>query len=293
MSTDPDTGQAPAWDELPSEKRNKIVELVDELEEIEDDPDASVTRREAVKALGALGLGAAIGGGSYRAMTQPAAAAHGGGTIGTAANPLSMVHTHDISDLESLYASGPLEVEGSGGVFSGTTEANFGLSSSVTGEDGFFAAQESDTGGNAVFMGTCYSDTVTSSGRFGGFRARNSVDAPAAVTANDRLAALAGSGYHTNGGWSEAGDVRIQAAADASGSVVPGEVRVRTRDSSDSYATRLKVGPDGKVDINSGILNGGGVVTDGDGTERNIWVIANGASDPAGATAEDIIFEKQ
>lgn len=34
-------------------------------------------------------------------------------------------------------------------------------------------------------------------------------------------------------------------------------------------------------------------VADGDGTERRIWVIPNGASDPAGANAEDIIFEEQ
>lgn len=34
-------------------------------------------------------------------------------------------------------------------------------------------------------------------------------------------------------------------------------------------------------------------VTDGDGTKREIWVIANGASDPAGADTEDIILEEQ
>lgn len=33
-------------------------------------------------------------------------------------------------------------------------------------------------------------------------------------------------------------------------------------------------------------------VTDGDGTDRSIWVIANGDSDPSGADPEDIIFEK-
>jgi hypothetical protein len=35
------------------------------------------------------------------------------------------------------------------------------------------------------------------------------------------------------------------------------------------------------------------VVSDGDGVDRQIWVIANGASDPAGADAEDIIFEEE
>lgn len=35
------------------------------------------------------------------------------------------------------------------------------------------------------------------------------------------------------------------------------------------------------------------VVTDGDGVDREIWVIANGASDPAGADPDDIIFEEE
>ena len=41
------------------------------------------------------------------------------------------------------------------------------------------------------------------------------------------------------------------------------------------------------------LLNGGGPLSDGDGTERQIWVIANGASDPTGADPEDIIFERE
>jgi hypothetical protein len=45
--------------------------------------------------------------------------------------------------------------------------------------------------------------------------------------------------------------------------------------------------------VNTGSLNGGGPISDGDGTERQIWVIPNGASDPAGADPEDIIFEEE
>jgi len=45
--------------------------------------------------------------------------------------------------------------------------------------------------------------------------------------------------------------------------------------------------------VSTGSLNGGGPVSDGDGTERQIWVIANGASDPAEAAPEDIIFEEE
>ena len=40
-------------------------------------------------------------------------------------------------------------------------------------------------------------------------------------------------------------------------------------------------------------LNGGGPLSGGDGTERQLWVIANGASDPSGADPEDIIFEEE
>ena len=47
-------------------------------------------------------------------------------------------------------------------------------------------------------------------------------------------------------------------------------------------------------DLNvANLLNGGGPISDGDGTERQIWVIANGASDPTGADPEDIIFERE
>lgn len=40
-------------------------------------------------------------------------------------------------------------------------------------------------------------------------------------------------------------------------------------------------------------LNSAGPITDGDGVERHIWVIAAGAADPAGAGPDDLIFEEQ
>lgn len=43
----------------------------------------------------------------------------------------------------------------------------------------------------------------------------------------------------------------------------------------------------------NGNLNPVTAVTDGDGIKREIWVIANGASDPAGADADDIILEEE
>jgi hypothetical protein len=45
--------------------------------------------------------------------------------------------------------------------------------------------------------------------------------------------------------------------------------------------------------VSTTTLNGGGPISDGDGTERQIWIIANGASDPAGADPEDLIYEEE
>lgn len=65
-------------------------------------------------------------------------------------------------------------------------------------------------------------------------------------------------------------------------------------DTSSSSVDLRNENPTGKFkSVNTDILNSGGPVSDGDGTERQIWLISNGASDPAGAGAEDIIFEEQ
>jgi len=40
-------------------------------------------------------------------------------------------------------------------------------------------------------------------------------------------------------------------------------------------------------------INGGGPISDGDGVERQHWLIANGAGDPSGADPEDLIFEEE
>ena len=53
-----------------------------------------------------------------------------------------------------------------------------------------------------------------------------------------------------------------------------------------------KVGTESNpVDVDASSINGGGPIIDGDGTERELYLIANGASDPAGAGADDLIFE--
>lgn len=44
---------------------------------------------------------------------------------------------------------------------------------------------------------------------------------------------------------------------------------------------------------NAEAINGGGPISEGDNTERQIWIISNGASDPAGANTGDLIFEEE
>ena len=50
---------------------------------------------------------------------------------------------------------------------------------------------------------------------------------------------------------------------------------------------------DDPIDVFAASINDGGPLTDGDGTERRIWLIEEGADDPDGATDEDLIFEEE
>lgn len=48
----------------------------------------------------------------------------------------------------------------------------------------------------------------------------------------------------------------------------------------------------GGTEHTDGVASAVDAITDGDGVDRQIWVIANGAADPADATADDLIFEE-
>jgi len=50
---------------------------------------------------------------------------------------------------------------------------------------------------------------------------------------------------------------------------------------------------EGVTEVKTEQLNNGGPVSDGDKTERKIWVIGSGESDPSEAKAEDLIFEEE
>jgi len=99
-----------------------------------------------------------------------------------------------------------------------------------------------------------------------------------------RRGALALLGATGVGAGSVLGGNEIIGSAKADASTSDSDGNVGTQDD------RVDVFADG-VDTIS--INSGGPLSDGDGTERQIWIIANGASDPTGADPEDIIFEEE
>lgn len=97
MSTDDAPGD-PGWDDLDAETKHEILALANT---INDDP-SKVTRRDVLAGAGAVGAGALLGGGATQALSETAAASHGGATIGTSGDPIEMIHTEGLSSLQSL-----------------------------------------------------------------------------------------------------------------------------------------------------------------------------------------------
>lgn len=160
MSAGSDRGQAPAWDELPAEKRNQILELTDAVEEIKEEQ-TQVTRRDLLQVIGGVGIGAALGGGAAHSLSQPASAGHGGGSVGTDANPVDLF-AHELEvDAISQFHSG-----------------------SVWWDAETSISQYSDTAGARV----AYTAT----------RARGTVDSPAAVQDGDLLGSLYTKAYKSS-----------------------------------------------------------------------------------------------
>lgn len=234
-----------AWDDIDAETQHELVALAETLgsDQPEEDAKAQASRREIIKAAGALGLGAAVGGGSYRAFSQPAAASHGGGSVGTSANPVDLYAS-------LINADGPLEVVGGGGIYSGTIESGF-MVSGAAGQDSIIASQ--NEGADNLYIGAVASDAGLHSTRFESRRARGTVDSPSAVQAGDNTVRVSGHARNGNSGWTEVADIRAQASASPSGGnneIVPGEIKFRTRDSSDNFATRATV-TDSGIDTDS------------------------------------------
>lgn len=92
MADKGETPADPAWDDLTGEQKQQLLEMAS----------GNVTRRDVLTGAAALGTGAVVGGGASQAMSEPATASHNGGTIGTASNPMEMIHTEGLSGLDSL-----------------------------------------------------------------------------------------------------------------------------------------------------------------------------------------------
>ena len=96
------------------------------------------------------------------------------------------------------------------------------------------------------------------------------------ILSKRQLLAIAGSGLG-------AGGLAALGISEASAEEAAGQVGTDT-EPVDVQAWDLDV---------ANLINGGGVLSEGDENERQIWIIANGADDPDGADPEDIIFEEE
>lgn len=87
MSTEEEAPTDPGWDDLEPEQKQRLLQLAS----------GGVTRRDILAGGGALLAGGAIGGGASQALTEPAAASHGAGSVGEAGNPIDTAYVTSIS----------------------------------------------------------------------------------------------------------------------------------------------------------------------------------------------------
>lgn len=101
------------------------------------------------------------------------------------------------------------------------------------------------------------SSGITDSPLFNGLRSRGSIDSPSVVQDGDRIVQYRGSAYGGDGNYHLIGDMRLQAGAPtgASNEIIPGEYRIRTRDSDDALVTRLLVKSDGMISVETGTFD--------------------------------------
>lgn len=87
MSTEEAAPTDPGWDDLTPEQKQRLLKLAS----------GGVTRRDVLAGGSALLAGGAIGGGASTALTEPAAASHGAGTVGEAGNPIDTAYVTSIN----------------------------------------------------------------------------------------------------------------------------------------------------------------------------------------------------
>lgn len=88
--------------------QERIEDLEQQVEELQDRLPDGVNRREFGKTAGALGLGALLGGGGAATAIDSADASHGSGSIGTESDPVSAIYAHQFGSanqpIQSLHA---------------------------------------------------------------------------------------------------------------------------------------------------------------------------------------------
>lgn len=82
------------WGDLTDDQRRELLILAESLENGEK---PSWTKRDILKAGGALLTGGVIGGGAHQALAEPAAASHGSGSVGVSGDPINTVYVTSIN----------------------------------------------------------------------------------------------------------------------------------------------------------------------------------------------------
>lgn len=150
-------------DAQPDEKIQQLEERVAELEamtEIGDEDgdgwsmgdllDLGLTRRQALTALALLGAGYALGPAITKALSEPAAASHGGASLGTAENPLQEIYVHDLYNTTDNIVADSIDTDnvtiGSGLTYE-TISTSFGDISGLSGDYAYVDLFVSNFGG--------------------------------------------------------------------------------------------------------------------------------------------------
>lgn len=87
MSTEEGAPSDPGWDDLTPEQKQRLLQLAS----------GGVTRRDVLAGGGALAVGGLLGGGASQALTEPAAASHGAGSVGEPGNPIDTAYVTSIN----------------------------------------------------------------------------------------------------------------------------------------------------------------------------------------------------
>lgn len=165
-------------------------------------------------------------------------------------------------------------IESDSNVYAGLTEQQFSdnTGADFSALDGAFATGREAN--SAQLLGITAHDSNPAVGtQFAGYRSRGTIASPTVVQENDRLAVYQGNAYGGDGNYHTAADMRAQAdtVTGTNNEIIAGTYRIRTRDESDAFVSRLIVQPGGRIDIETGtfqhnrVAASSNISTSGDG----------------------------